>query len=333
MFKPLNRRLKLISPGSAQAYAFATICIIAAGLLRWILGLFAHDVLYFPTFYPAVLFAALIGGIGPGVFAACLGGLIGWWIFMTPQYAFFPITAGQQISLLLYFLASLLIVWGADHYRRLAKKLADEETLRKLSVEELAHRLRNKLATIQAIVRFRLREHPQLSKEIVTSLEALSSTDELIMAAQGEGARILDIFSKEIRPYDTSRVSLEGPDFLLPPKLALITALLIHELVTNAVKHGSLSNSNGKVFISWSLVDALLEMEWRENGGPPIVESPSRRGFGMRLFPRALEQFKGNVEVDFAANGLICKVSFIVPTNSSRTIPDTSANKSMILAL
>jgi K+-sensing histidine kinase KdpD len=104
-----------ISPGSPQAYLFATSCVAIASLLRWGLRLVSEAVLTFPTFYPAVLFSALIGGAGAGVFAAVLGGLIGWWAFMPPHYTFFPMTFGQQIGLLMFFFASLLIVWGADH--------------------------------------------------------------------------------------------------------------------------------------------------------------------------------------------------------------------------
>src|SRR6185437_1748734 len=246
--------------GSPRAYAFATICVVLASLLRWGLGLLSPDVLIFSAYYPAVLFAALVGGMGPGVFAAVLSGVIGWWAFMP-----LPFTPGKQIGLLTYVMAALLIVWGADHYRRLAKRLADEEALRKLSVQELSHRLKNKLATIQAIIRFRLREHAQVSNEIMTSLDALSATDELIMATHDQGARIGDILSAEMRPHEASRVAMGGPDVLLPPKLALIMALLIHELATNAAKYGALSSSTGRLSIRWSCADSRLDLAWRES--------------------------------------------------------------------
>ena len=152
-----------------------------------------------PTFYPAVLFSALIGGAGAGVFAAILGGLIGWWAFMPPHFAFFPVTFGQQIGLLMYFSASLLMVWGADHYRKITKRLEDEEKFRKLAVDELAHRLKNKLATIQSIISFQLRDDPQIRDAILSRLTALSATDDLIMETQGQGARLRGILSAELR--------------------------------------------------------------------------------------------------------------------------------------
>src|SRR5205085_68245 len=83
-----------------------------------------------------------------------------WWAFMPPYYSFAPLTSGQSISLVMYGLAALIIVWGADHYSILAKRLENEEELRKLAVEELAHRLKNKIATIQAIINSKLRDSP-----------------------------------------------------------------------------------------------------------------------------------------------------------------------------
>jgi K+-sensing histidine kinase KdpD len=157
-----------VRPGSAEAYAFATLCVVIASLLRWGLGLLSENILTFPTFYPAVLFSALIGGAGAGAFAAVLGGLIGWWAFMPPHFTFFPVTFGQQIGLLMYFSACLLIVWGADHYRNITKRLEDEEKFRKLAVDELAHRLKNKLATIQSIISFQLRDDPQIRDAILS---------------------------------------------------------------------------------------------------------------------------------------------------------------------
>ena len=234
-----------ISPGSAEAYAFATICIVLASLVRWILGLISPDILPFATFFPAILLAALVGGPGPGIFAATLGGVIGWWAFLAPQFALLPLAPHHQIDLLLYLFSALIIVWGADHYRRLASRLADEEALRRLSVEELSHRLKNKLATIQAILRLRLREHRQLSIDVIASLDALMATDNLIMQTQGQGARIRDILFAEVRPYEASRVIIDGPDVLLPPKLASVMALLVHELATNAAKYGALSSPAG----------------------------------------------------------------------------------------
>ena len=299
---------KRIPAGSAEGYVFAAFCVAIAALIRWAIGSFFEGVVPFATFFPAALFAALVGGVGPGTFAAVLGGIIGWWAFLAPPMAFLPLTSGARISLIAYLITSLIIVWAADHYRKLTKRLEDEEKFRQLAVEELAHRLKNKVATIQSIVSLRLREDPQARDEILKCFDLLKATDDLIIAAQGKGARLNDIVSAELRPYHAARISIRGPEIVLPPKLALTMALLFHELATNAAKYGALSRSVGKISVRWSYSDPWLQLEWRESEGPPVA-IPSHRGFGTRLFLRALAQFGGKIDATFASSGLICELT------------------------
>jgi two-component sensor histidine kinase len=296
-----------LEPGSTEAYTFAIACIAVASVLRWGLGLVSADVLPFPTYYPAILFAALVGGTYAGVVAAVLGGVIGWWAFLTPHFAFLPISAGQSISLALYLIASLTIVWGANHYVTLTTRLKAEEEFRKLAVEELAHRLKNKVATIQAIISARLRDHPQARDAVLKMLAAFSATDDLIIASHGHGAHLRKILLAELGPYDCSRVTMQGPNVIFPPKLAVTMALVVHELATNAAKYGALSTSIGRLEIGWSISNGQLTMRWEESGGPPTTV-PSHQGFGSRLLPRALLPFDGTIERRFATDGLICEI-------------------------
>ena len=129
-----------------------------------------------------------------------------------------------------------------------------------MAVDELAHRLKNELATIQAIVSLRLREQPHVRDEIASSLAALTATDDLITTMQGHGARIGDILATEPPPYVVSRIWMEGPPCLLAPKLALTMSLLLHDLATNAAKYGALSNSAGKLAIGWRLSAAKVNL-------------------------------------------------------------------------
>lgn len=314
-------------PGSAGAYAFATVLVVVASLARWGLGFLGADVFVFAAYYPAVLFATYVGGAGTGAFAVALSSTIALWAFM-PH----PLTSGLETKLAAYLFASALIVWGANHYRQLMKSLKDEETLRKLAVDELAHRLKNKLATIQSIISFQLREEPEVRDAILRRLNALAATDDLITAAQSQGARLRDILCAELKPYAISRVSMEGPDCLLAPKLALTIALLVHELATNAAKYGAFSNSVGKLSINWYLSDAHLNLEWRESGGP-IVSKPSHRGFGTRLVSRSLGQFGGNVDAAFEPAGLIVKLNVVLPEPELDTVPRAIDKRPEVLAV
>ncbi len=310
--KLLKLRLK---PASAEAYGFAIFCIAIAAVLRALLGLISSDILPFPTFYPAVLITALLGGAQAGILATTLGGVVAWWAFISPNYTFVPLSPGQSISLFTYGVAALVIVWGADHYAGLAKRLENEEELRKLAVEELAHRLKNKIATIQAVISSKLRDSPRLRDEVQSLLQALSATDDLVMRAHGRGANITDIIETEVKPYGGSRICRAGPDVFLPPKLAMTMGLLIHELTTNAAKYGALSTPLGRLAISWSVSEGRMTVDWRESGGPK-VSLADVTGFGTRLLTRALDQFGGTIERKFEPTGLVCKMSLVLPENS-----------------
>jgi two-component sensor histidine kinase len=314
---------KFVPAGSAEAYAFATLCVAVAAVVRWVAGLWFEGIVPFATFFPAVLLAALVGGIGPGILATIAGGTIAWWAFLPPSMVFLPLKPGQIISLIAYLITCLIVVWAAEHYRRLTKRFEDEQKFRELAVEELAHRLKNKVATIQSIVSLRLREDPQARDEIVNCLGSLRATDDLIIAAQGKGAHIADILSTELRPYDAARISIDGPEILLSPKLALTMALLFHELATNAAKYGALAQSVGKISVRWSYSDPGLNLEWRESDGPPVTV-PNHRGFGTRLFLRALGQFGGKVEATFASTGLVCKASVPLSELTPSIVPPAS---------
>ncbi len=321
---------RFILPRSKQAYAFATFCVAVATLLHWSIGHFINaDAQVFTTFYPAVLFAALVGGMGAGIYAAILSGTIAWWAFLPPHFAFFPLTSQDAVGLLIYLFSSLLIVWAADHYRQLTRRLEDEEEFRKLTVEELAHRLKNKIATIEAVISLQLRNSPQTRDAILGRLAALSATDDLILQTQGQGAYLREILAAELSPYEASRIAVAGPVVLLSPKLATTMALLVHELATNAAKYGALSSPTGQVAISWSLSDDRLNLEWRESGGP-AVSIPAQNGFGMRLLLGALHQFGGTAETKFEPTGFICKISATLPESLSSHSQDTVHDVSIV---
>jgi two-component sensor histidine kinase len=309
------------SPGSVEAYLAATVLVVVASLARWGLDFLGETHLTFTTFYPVVLFATYFGEPRVGGFASIAGGLVAWWAFLLPHVGFFPIDISGELELLTYAVACTLIIWGADSYRRLAKRLREEERLRVLAVEELAHRLKNKIASIQSIVSYQLREQPQLRDDIIARLVALSATDDLIMAAQGRGANLRAILSTELKPYGLARISMEGPDIILSPTFALTMTLIVHELATNAAKYGALSRPAGKLSVHWSLADRALNLNWREAGGPPI-DPPTHHGFGLRLLPRALEQFSGAVETIFEPDGLIYTMKAVLPESKPSVVPD-----------
>jgi hypothetical protein len=206
-------------PGSVEAYLAATVLVVIASLIRWGLGFLGETLLPFTTYYPVVLFATYLGGPWVGIFTAIAGGLVGWWAFLSPHVGFFPLRIAGELELPTYAVACALIIWGADSYRRLAARLREEERLRTLAVEELAHRLKNKIASIQSIISYQLREQPRLRDDIIARLEAewrplhdeardLSNARNILAhhpakrIGTSKNGMAFDIYSIHIEPYE-----------------------------------------------------------------------------------------------------------------------------------
>jgi len=179
---------------------------------------------------------------------------------------------------------------------------------RKLLIDELNHRVKNTLATVQAIARQTLRATPEpvaFTDAFESRLMALSATHDLLTERNWKGADLRDLLLSEFRPFGAGRYDLSGPGAALSPGEAVALGLVFHELVTNAAKYGALSRDGGTVSVWWTLQDGHLELTWVEHGGPPVA-LPTRRGFGSRLIERSLEG--GEASLDFAPGGLTCRI-------------------------
>jgi PAS domain S-box-containing protein len=207
-----------------------------------------------------------------------------------------------------------------------SQQLQDEERLR-LMVNELNHRVKNTLATVQSIIAHTLRgaESPERLRETLTTrILALSRAHDVLTDAQWAGADLGEIAARAAAPYRPAggdeRFRLHGPTVRLPPKTAIAVALAFHELATNAAKYGALSAPGGHVELGWTLrragKDQRLTIRWREVGGP-AVSPPTRRGFGTRLIERALAaDLNGEVVLEFPPEGVICTVEARFPARS-----------------
>jgi len=186
----------------------------------------------------------------------------------------------------------------------------------KLMIDELNHRVKNTLATVQSIAMQTARSHgdPRTFAEgFQARLLALSHTHDLLTRSHWEGADLADILQHETEAHGVSRVSANGPRVALAPAAALSLGMIFHELATNAAKYGALSAPDGRVLVDWSLADQTrprLELVWRELDGPPVVAPPDRKGFGSRLIERNVRHdLAGDVELDYASGGLIATFS------------------------
>ena len=227
---------------------------------------------------------------------------------------------GMQVALLaIYLFVCGLTVWGIAHYRSIAaqqrdiaKRLIREEEYRKLVVDELQHRLKNKLSSIHAVLRQVLQDQPQIWAGIDLRLRALSATDDLIARIDGSGCDIKDLLLSELGPYGHVRFTLNGDPLFLPAKLAVSLALVFHELATNAGKYGAFSAARGLLQVSWSVSDGRLTIRWDETEGPAI-ETVGKAGFGTKLLKSALRPFDGGTEIAFLKTGVHCTLQCRIP--------------------
>ena len=192
----------------------------------------------------------------------------------------------------------------------------------RLLIDELNHRVKNMLAIVQGIAQqsFRDDADPAVARRAFGGrLAALSEAHNLLTREHWSAVSMTQIIGDAVAPHGghEGRFEIEGPDLQIMPKTAISLALAIHELATNAVKHGALSAPEGRVSIRWSREDAptgpRLALTWAEHGGP-AVHQPSRRGFGTRMIERGLAaELAGTVRIAFQPEGLVCTVDAPLP--------------------
>jgi len=185
-----------------------------------------------------------------------------------------------------------------------------------LLINELNHRVKNTLTTVQSLARHTLRDAdvPGRIEEILTErLLALSAAHDVLSRENWSGARLADIAQETLKPYlGEGRIHIEGTNARVPTNVAVGLSMALHEMAVNALKYGALSTRAGEVRLNWSRSDGVLLPDWREEGGPP-VRPPERLGFGTRLLRRGLTGDLGApAELIFAPEGLVCRLR--VPT-------------------
>lgn len=192
------------------------------------------------------------------------------------------------------------------------------EGQRTLLINELNHRVKNTLATVQSLAMQSLRGGARgvdARDRFEARLTALARAHDLLTVEGWRGAMLGDIVERALAPFRTSeaRVAASGPSLRITPKQALALSMAMHELGTNALKYGALSNNTGRVSIDWRTDQAdgsvILELSWREEGGPP-VRPPTRKGFGSRLLEKNLaRELDGAAIIDYRPAGVACRVT------------------------
>ena len=192
----------------------------------------------------------------------------------------------------------------------------------RLMINELNHRVKNTLATIQSMASQTLRSDPDpLSAyaKFEARLLGLSQVHDLLTREHWHGADLRAVALRALAPFVedalSDNIEIDGPDVWAPPSAALALAMLLHELATNATKYGALSTATGRVRLTWTFDadERIVRLTWTETGGPPVAP-PARQGFGSRLIARALRDLRGAVALRYEPAGVVCDMHLRLPT-------------------
>jgi PAS domain S-box-containing protein len=195
------------------------------------------------------------------------------------------------------------------------------EERQRLLLDELNHRVKNTLSTVQSIAVNTRRGSPspeEFGEMFQARIAALAGAHDLLTQGSWEGASLGDVVERTLSPYvsmgedEAPRILMGGPRVRLSPNAAVTLNMAFHELATNAVKYGALSNAEGRLDVLWTVdrskSEPAVELIWNERGGPPVLP-PERRGFGSRLLEQGLaRELDGEVDLRYEKKGLTGRI-------------------------
>jgi len=326
-----------LRPGTVGAYALAFVSAGVATALRLTLDPYVMGA-QFVTFFPAVIITTLVSGLNAGLFCLALSVAALGFFIMPPRYSFFIENLSDLLTTLLFVLltfSSVILIAGMrfaiERYQELSQKLEQHEmALRereerlKVMVAELQHRTRNLISVVAAIADDTLRTSDTLDDFKVNyhgRLAVLGRAQGLLFRIK-EGGRVTfdellnsELAAQSVRVGDNGQVTIDGPTGVrLRSGMVQTLAMVLHELVSNAIKHGALKQPSGHLAVRWRQESSAengkpwLHLDWKESG----VEMPSEvgAGRGRDLIERALPyQFGAQTTFALEADGLHCTIS------------------------
>jgi two-component sensor histidine kinase/PAS domain-containing protein len=193
------------------------------------------------------------------------------------------------------------------------RKQAEEH--QRLLLDELKHRVKNTLATVQAITSQTLRTARDLSsarEAVERRIHSMALAHDLLTSRDWKGANLTLVVSRALETFSPAQVSISGEPVELSPRHTLALSLALHELATNATKYGALSCPGGQVNVAWAVKDGKLRLNWEESGGPSVAP-PTQKGFGSRLLEALLSrELGGTMKLNYNVSGVRCSVVVVL---------------------
>jgi two-component sensor histidine kinase len=287
--------------------AASAVAVAVPTLLRWAIdgGSSASP---FVTYYPAVALAALFLGWRWGVVVALASTVVANLMFAADSFWEFLVGPHGVVMGLFALSCSVLILTG-EMVRRLVRELETVHAREELLNQELMHRVKNMLATVNAMALLTARhtEPGQFTKAFTGRMKALDRATDLLGTGRAPDCEVQDLVSRALEPFRTDHnFEVQGPACRVPRDACVPLSLALHELCTNASKHGALAVPQGKVALTWTRdEDGHLRFQWRERGGPPV---PEQRPVGMGTQLLRAQRGLRVVDLRFPSHGAECDI-------------------------
>ena len=299
------------------AYSVAVAAVAVATAARLAVDPIVGSGVPFLTYFPAIVIVSLLSGFWPAMLAVALSVGLAWYFFIPPVHSF---ALGKYGLWLLVMFGGVAFVSAAlaalinavvervrEQERALLSAQQREAERQRMIIRELEHRTRNLFGLVQGLALQSFRHGAtamETRDEFLGRLTALAAAYEV--APPGSGTTVLAILNRLLQLH-AGRIQIDGCDLTLGDDALQQLTLIVHELQTNAIKHGALSRPSGHVSISGHVVRGsdgpAFSFTWQEAGGP-VVSRPTRSGFGEVILRRAPEQAGGKVTIDYEPAGL-----------------------------
>ncbi|MBU8546532.1 MULTISPECIES: PAS domain-containing protein [Roseomonadaceae] len=213
----------------------------------------------------------------------------------------------------------------------------ESEERQTVLMRELDHRAKNALAVVQAAVRMTPKDDPEaFANAVLGRIAALARAHTLLADGKWDGVGLQELVAAELAPFLAADgqplVRVEGPPVRIAPTAAQALSMALHELATNAIRHGALSVPGGQVSLGWFSESGLLHLRWIETGGPPLAAPPRRQGFGTRVLEATIAgQLGGSIAMDWRPEGLLCQMTMPLARASAPDLERELANSAHAL--
>ncbi len=309
---PYQRRVRVIlgtDPSVLDGLIWSVAALVSATGFNLLIHRWVTGVPPFLTYFPVVALAALLLGWRWGAAVLITAAVVCDYAYLAPFFAW-SVSNSDFVSILLFVIGGVIIILTAAMLRGSSRRVEALAARERALNGELQHRVGNTLAIVQALASQTARNSATIAafnEAFGQRLQALKDANDVLSATEWVSCDLPDLAMRGLKAFlPNDAVRIAGPPCVLQAASAVPLTLALHELATNATKHGALSTPEGRVSLSWTLEAGQLSLLWLETLGPPVIP-PTRRGLGSRLLrpQRGLD----DVVVDYAPGGFRCTIT------------------------